>query len=98
MIKIEHVDIYGFESAIRGMRNPLNSWSKSDSYWTHIEDAQTLETAKYQFHIGENDLNLMKQLSKAGNDHGKFLRMMCRRRNERYRCDLRYAFRIRTSA
>lgn len=76
MIKIENVEVYGFEAAIRGMRNPLNSWNKSDSYWTHIEDEQTLETAKYQFHIGETDLNLMTQLSRAGNDHGKFLRMI----------------------
>ena len=76
MIKIENVEVYGWEAAIRGMRNPLNSWHLSDSYWTHIEDTQTLETAKYQFHVGENDLNLMKQLSKAGNDHGKFLRMI----------------------
>ena len=76
MIRFSNIEVFGFDAAIRGMRNPLNSWHLSDSYWTHIEDTQTLETAKYQFHVGENDLNLMKQLSKAGNDHGKFLRMI----------------------
>ena len=76
MIKIENVDIFGWESSIRGMRNPMNSWDKSDSYWTHIEDAETLETAPFEFFIGEADLKLMKTLSKAGSDHGKFLRMI----------------------
>lgn len=76
MIKLEHTEIFGWNAAIRGMRNPMNSWDKSDSYWTHIEDAETLETAPFQFFLGENDLKLMKSLSKAGNDHGKFLRMI----------------------
>lgn len=76
MLKVEHTDVYGFESAIRGMRNPMNSWSKSDSYWTHIENPETLNTAPFQFFLGENDLKLMKSLSKAGNDHAKFLRMI----------------------
>ena len=76
MIKIEHTNVYGFEAAIRGMRNPMNSWEKSDSYWTHIEDPETLQTAKFEFFVGENDLTLMKKLSKAGSDHGKFLRFI----------------------
>jgi hypothetical protein len=58
------------------MRNPLNSWDKSDSYWTHIEDAETQETAKYQFFIGENDLKLAKSLAHNGSDHRKFLRQI----------------------
>lgn len=74
MIKIEHTEIYGWEAAIRGMRNPMNSWDKSDSYWTHIEDTETGQTAKFEFFVGENDLKLMQTLSKAGNDHGKYLR------------------------
>ena len=65
MIKLEHTDVYGFESAIRGMRNPKNSWSKTDSCM--IDGA---------FVIGENDMKLMKALAKAGSDHGKFLRMI----------------------
>ena len=67
MIKIENVDVYGFEVAIRGMRNPLNSWDKSDSSENFITDT---------YDIGENDLKLMKQLVKAGTDHSKFMRMI----------------------
>lgn len=76
MLKIENTEVFGWEAAIRGMRNPMNSWDKSDSYYTHIEDEETLETAKYEYFAGDNDLKLMKNLSKAGNDHGKFLRMI----------------------
>ena len=65
MIEIENVEVYGFEAAIRGMRNPMNSWDKSDS---------TFESGEVV--IGENDLKLMKSLAKAGTDHGKFLRMI----------------------
>ncbi len=76
MLKIEHTDVYGWEAAIRGARNPMNSWDKSDSYWTHIENPQTLNTANFQFFVGENDLKLLKSLSSAGPDHGKFLRFI----------------------
>lgn len=78
MIKLENTDVYGWEAAIRGMRNPMNSWEKSDSEWTHFPEwrmiAQT--DSELSFVIGKNDLKLMKSLSKAGNDHGKFLRMI----------------------
>ena len=76
MIRIEHTEVFGLEAAIRGMRNPLESWVKSDSYWTHIEDPETLQTAKFEFFVGDNDLGLMKKLARAGSDHGKFLRMI----------------------
>lgn len=76
MIKIENHEVMGWEHAIRGMRNPLNSWDKSDSYWTYIENPQTMNTAKYQFFVGEEDLKLMKKLAKAGSDHAKFRRMI----------------------
>lgn len=76
MIKIEHTDVYGFEAAIRGMRNPWNSWEKSDSYSTYIEDEHTLQRAPFEFFVGENDLALMKKLVKAGTDHSKFMRMI----------------------
>lgn len=66
MIKFENTDVYGWESAIRGMRNPMNSWDKSDSIIDHIGLAE----------IGENDLKLMQQLVKAGTDHSKFMRMI----------------------
>ena len=70
MIKIENVDVFGWEAAIRGMRAPMNSWDKSDSRY------EIDETSIVEFRIGENDLKLMKTLSKAGSDHAKFLRMI----------------------
>lgn len=76
MIKIENIDIFGWEAAIRGMRNPMNSWDKSDS-WSFIhQDAETKEYLKKGFHIGENDLKLMQSLIRAGTDHSKFMRMI----------------------
>ena len=69
MIKIEKTEVFGWESAIRGMRNPMNSWDKSDSHWIY-------GSGKPMYHIGDNDLALMKTLSKAGNDHAKFLRFI----------------------
>ena len=76
MIKLENTEVYGWEAAIRGMRNPMNSWHLSDSYSTHIEDGETLETAEYEFFVGEKDLDLMNRLRKAGTDHRKFMRML----------------------
>lgn len=78
MIKIENVEVVGWESAIRGMRNPMNSWDKSDSvYGTryHLYDGSDVFT-KDGFCIGNNDLDLMKRLVKAGTDHRKFMRMI----------------------
>ena len=66
MIKIEKANVSGWEAAIRGMRNPLNSWDKSDSY---DENGNIVE-------VGEKDLTLMKKLVKAGTDHSKFMRMI----------------------
>lgn len=82
MIKIENVDVYGFETAIRGMRNPMNSWEKSDSRWYSIGTSGTNPAAandrylKEKYCIGNNDLNLMVRLFKAGTDHRKFMRMI----------------------
>lgn len=76
MIKIENTEVYGWKSAVRGMRNSYNSWDKSDSYETHIENPQTLNTAPFEFFIGDNDLELMRKLVKAGSDHSKFMRMI----------------------
>ena len=75
MIKFEKTDVYGFESAIRGMRNPKNSWDKSDSEFS-IENDVRDGRFKMSVEIGKNDLKLMKSLAKAGSDHGKFLRMI----------------------
>ena len=78
MIQIENVEVFGWKTAIRGMRNPLNSWSKSDSGFMLMNenDVELGEYPDYEFVIGENDLKLMKNLSKAGNDHAKYLRMI----------------------
>ena len=80
MIKVRNIETWGFEHAIRGMRNPLDSWDKSDSYKTHIENRQTLNTADFQFVLGDNDLALMRKLfdsSKTGNyAHRKYLRQI----------------------
>ena len=73
MIKIENVQLFGWDAAIRGMRNPKNSWSNSDTNWLRYYGMNNPMCDDF---IGENDLNLMKTLSKAGTDHGKFLRMI----------------------
>lgn len=73
MLKIENTEVYGFEAAIRGMRNPMNSWDRSDS------DCKTIirDNGKYvEDFIGNNDLKLMKQLAKAGSVHAKYRRMI----------------------
>lgn len=57
MIKVEHIETWGFEHAIRGMRNPMNSWDKSDSFY--------VEKPIY-YQVGENDLDFMQRLYKAG--------------------------------
>lgn len=73
MIKIEDVEINGWEAAIRGMRNPMNSWDKSDSNCkTIIRDNERY----VENFIGKNDLTLMKKLAAAGTDHRKYLRMI----------------------
>lgn len=82
MIKIENVETYGWEAAIRGMRNPKNSWEKSDSEWYSIGFPTSNPAAindKYlsqKYCIGDNDLDLMTRLCNAGTDHGKFMRMI----------------------
>lgn len=72
MLKIEKVEVYGFEAAIRGMRNPMNSHSKSDS--GYVASGEHYENVDYV--VGENDLSLMKRLAKAGRPHRKYLRMI----------------------
>ena len=79
MIKIENTVLPSPEqwsAVIRGMRNPMNSWGKSDSYITRIENPDTLNTADFQFFLDEDDLALMQKLVSAGTDHAKFLRMI----------------------
>lgn len=76
MIKIENVDVVGWEVAIRGMRNPLNSWTKSDSAYGTKYGATPSEISDYIYHVGANDLDLMKRLANAGTDHAKYRRMI----------------------
>lgn len=78
MIKLEKTEVVGWESAIRGMRNPMNSWSKSDSnFWDVFDD--TVDLRAYYLKsvdIGNNDLELMKKLARNGSVHAKYRRMI----------------------
>lgn len=77
MIKLEHTEILGWEHAIRGMRNPMNSWEKSDSEkMVPILGYKLPKVLEGQWSIGENDWKLMTSLVKAGSDHSKFMRMI----------------------
>ena len=66
MLKVEQISVMNFENAIRGARNPMNSWAKMDSYYD--EDGNYV--------LGENDISLATRLAKAGSDHRKFLRQV----------------------
>ena len=81
MIKIENVETNGWEAAIRGARNPMNSWDKSDSLWSNgyvDNDHMTVQYAgEYdEYQIGPNDKKLLQNIANAGPDHGKFLRFI----------------------
>lgn len=81
MLKIENVEVIGWEHAIRGMRNPMNSWGKSDSRWRYGFPcgpgyAEVEYSDDATFYVGPNDRELMKKLSAAGTDHRKFMRMI----------------------
>ena len=75
MIKVENIDTWGFEHAIRGMRNPMNSWYKSDSHYSTILDVRTMIKER-KFEVGKNDADLMHRLYKAGTEHRKYLRQI----------------------
>lgn len=85
MIKIENTDVYGFDAAIRGMRNPMNSWDKSDSQHCLDYSTECKDCGYDSEHglpcpygnpvvLGKNDLKLMQNLILAGSDHSKFMR------------------------
>ena len=90
MIKFENTEVMGWKAAIRGMRNPMNSWEKSDSYPCDILKELTDKNYSYRCAgcknefagrpncvvIGPNDLDLMTRLRNAGTDHRKFMRMI----------------------
>lgn len=76
-MKFENTDVWGFRHAIRGMRNPLNSWDKSDSYYEKGTDPFSLEEwVATEITIGDNDLDLMQRLIKGGSEHRKYLRQI----------------------
>lgn len=78
MIKFENTEVLGWESAIRGMRNPMNSWEKSDSVkcYANANCPGICRNNMSGMHIGSNDLDLMTRLRNAGTDHRKFMRMI----------------------
>lgn len=78
MLKLEHTEVVGWEAAIRGMRNPLESWERSDSFWNYhpCEECNGNASCIDDFHIGENDHDLMTRLRDAGTDHRKFMRFL----------------------
>lgn len=87
MIEISDTEVMGWEAAIRGMRNPLNSWDKSDSYYGCYMGYDELpyecehcggvcSAYKHKYVIGANDLDLMRRLATAGSDHAKYRRMI----------------------
>ena len=65
MIKIENIEVFNFEGAFRGLRNPMNSWDKSDSY---------IDALTNKYIVGENDLKLAQRMIGAGTDESKFMR------------------------
>ena len=77
-MRFENTEVWGFEHAIRGMRNPLESWNKSDSHYdieeVMVDEEVVLERGKYI--IGSNDLQLAQTLIRAGSEHRKFLRQI----------------------
>ena len=82
MLKIENTEVMGWEAAIRGMRNPMNSWEKSDSRFDSYDDCGDCAHCNLRFdecpaqQIGHDDLDLMTRLRNAGTDHRKFMRMI----------------------
>ena len=73
MIKIEKTNVFGWEAAVRGLRNPMNSWDRIDSDYLRTEDGHIIAS---RYEIGPNDMSLMKRLRNAGTDHRKYLRMI----------------------
>ena len=83
MIKFENTEVFGWGAAIRGMRNPMNSWHLGDTDWFDVSDDRAAESNHWldsvnneALILGDNDLDLMKRLRNAGTDHRKYLRMI----------------------
>ena len=76
MLKVNNIEIFNWKGAIRGMRNPLNSWHLSDTYTEEDKECCINEIGIHYPEIGPNDYSLMKRLAKAGSDHRKYLRQI----------------------
>ena len=77
MIKISNIEVFGWQAAIRGMRNPLESWAKSDSGFEVLYDSETESPSEFiKFVLGANDHDLAMRLAKAGSAHAKYSRMI----------------------
>lgn len=77
MLKIENTEVVGWEAAVRGMRNPMNSWKKSDSEQKYyFDECEGADKGIYRYTIGPNDFDLMTRLRNSGTDHRKFMRMI----------------------
>ena len=79
MLRVENIEIHGLEPAIRGMRNPMNSWDKSDSRTMTLADIAGHpcdDGSREEFVIGENDIKLMTSLANGGPVHAKYRRMI----------------------
>lgn len=86
MLTYENVETFGWAAAIRGARNPMNSWNKSDSHWVTVPDEENTKRVaeagcdvlmfKHIYKLGPNDYDLCKRLITAGSDHRKFMRMI----------------------
>lgn len=72
MIKAENIQVFNFDGAIRGLRNPYDSWDKSDSHWKISAEDET----ELYYDIGEKDLSLMQSLYNSGSEHRKYMRQM----------------------
>ena len=80
-MKFENTEVFNFEGALRGMRNPMNSWDKSDSEWIRldeyiIKDGEVIDDPIHFYKIGDNDMKLVQKLICAGSEHRKFLRQI----------------------
>jgi hypothetical protein len=78
MIKIDNIEVFNFEGSLRGMRNPMNSWEKSDSFWKIDDIQERVELYKDNcgYVIGEKDLELAQRLISGGPVHSKFMRQI----------------------
>ncbi len=83
MLEVSNVEVFNFEGAIRGMRNPMNSWNRSDSYYGCSGDKcdycicqEECVNVYHNYRIGQDDLQLMRKLYKGGSEHRKYLRQI----------------------